>query len=293
MRHPAVRALFGAAAAAVVVAGVLLPTSTSGAASINTNVFPATGNPIQHVIVLIQSGHSFDNYFGTRAGVNGIKQGVCEPVVAGAALPCLHPYPLVAAQARAGLSDTLRVTQKAIDGGKMDGFVSAQPNSSIGSVAMGHYVRSDLPYYWNLADRFTLFDNFFASSQAGSLPNRLVAVSGTTDNVNSNKTLGVGINLPNGTVFDQLNKSGKTWKYYVQDYKARRRPHPGAIARTPLLGMPSMGPTRRTTHGSPTPASTSSTSRRGSSRRCRTSPGPRTPSGPRRTRPRVRPSPVR
>ena len=60
----------------------------------------------------------------------------------------------------------------------MDGFVSAQPNITIGSLAMGHYDGSDLPYYWNLADRFTLFDHFFASSQAGSLPNRLVAVAG-------------------------------------------------------------------------------------------------------------------
>ncbi len=238
MRRRPFRTLLGACAVATVAASVLVPASISGAASINTSPFPDAGNPIQHVIVLVQSGHSFDNYFGTRSGVNGIPAGVCEPVVAVGSTQCLKPYPLAAEQARAGLSDTLRVTQKAIHGGKMDGFVSAQPNSSIGSVAMGHYSRTDLPYYWNLADRFTLFDNFFASSQAGSLPNRLVAVSGTTDNVNSNKTLGVGINLR--TVFDQLNESGHTWKYYVQGYKPVPVPTPGDISRTPLLGMPTM-----------------------------------------------------
>jgi phospholipase C len=240
MRRHATRALIGACAAAITAMGVLLPASTSGAASINTNVFPVAGNPIQHVIVLVQSGHSFDNYFGTRAGVNGIPANVCEPVVAVGSTQCLKPYHLEAAQARAGLSDTLRVTQKAIDGGKMDGFVSAQANSAIGSVAMGHYDRSDLPYYWNLADRFTLFDQFFASSQAGALPNRLVAVAGTADNVNSNKTLGVGITLQSGTVFDQLNNYGHSWKYYVQDYKPAAKATPGDISRTPLLGMPSM-----------------------------------------------------
>ena len=46
---------------------------------------PATTPPprraaIQHVIVVMQSGHSFDNYFGTRPGVDGIPAKVCQPV---------------------------------------------------------------------------------------------------------------------------------------------------------------------------------------------------------------------
>ena len=32
---------------------------------------PRGTDPIQHVIVVMQSGHSFDNYFGTRPGVDG------------------------------------------------------------------------------------------------------------------------------------------------------------------------------------------------------------------------------
>ena len=41
---------------------------------------PVGSNAIQHVIIVLQSGHSFDNYFGTRPGVVGIPAGVCEPV---------------------------------------------------------------------------------------------------------------------------------------------------------------------------------------------------------------------
>ena len=128
---------------------------------------------IQHVIVVMQSGHSFDNYFGTRPGVDGIPARVCQRVQVNST-SCVKPYHLSSDQARAGLTDTLRVTSKAIDQGKMDGFVNAQPNATIGSLAMGHFNGADLPYYWNLADRFTLFDHFFAASQAGALPNRLV-----------------------------------------------------------------------------------------------------------------------
>jgi phospholipase C len=238
------RALRGACAAAVTTLAVLLPGSTSGAAgtgpSIATSVFGANAkaNPIQHVIVVIQSGHSFDNYFGTRPGVDGITAKTCQPPAVGSACT-VKPYPVSSAQARYGFRDTLRVTQKAIDGGKMDGFISSQPSASVGSVVMGYYDRSDLPYYWSLADRFTLFDHFYASSQAGSLPNRLVAVTGTADGVTSNKTLGVGISVPTGTVFDQLNAAKKSWKYYIQGYKgptAKSEP----VVRAPVLDMPSI-----------------------------------------------------
>ena len=243
MTRRKVRAIVGAAAVAVTGLGIVLPGSASGAASsgpaIAGNVFPASGNPIQHVIVVIQSGHSFDNYFGTRPGADGIPATAKVPVAPGST-SYLQPYHLQADQARDGLRDTLRVTQKAIDGGKMDGFISAQPNSSIGSVAMGHYERSDLPYYWNLADRFTLFDQFYASSQAGSLPNRLVAVSGQTDGVASNRTLGPGVVVPGGTVFDQLNTQGLTWKYYAQGYQPGVKPTKAQITRDPLLVMPSI-----------------------------------------------------
>ncbi len=120
----------------------------------------------------------------------------------------------------------------------MDGFSRAQHNITIGEVALGYYDSTDIPYYSSLADRFTLFDHFFASSQAGSLPNRLVAVAGTSDNVTSNRVLGVGISGP--TIFDQLNTHGLSWKYYVQGYNPAKATTSAAIARTPLLGMPSV-----------------------------------------------------
>jgi phospholipase C len=197
-----------------------------------------SGGSIQHVIVVMQSGHSFDNYFGTRPGVDGIPAGVCEPVALGST-SCVKPYHLSSEQARAGLSDASPVTKRAIDGGKMDGFVRAQPNSSIGSVAMGYLDGSDLPYYWSLADRFTLFDHFNASSQAGALPNRLVAIAGQDGGIESNTPPAQGIDIPN--VFGQLNQAHLSWKYYVQGYQGpSKAPTAGELSRTPVLAMPSV-----------------------------------------------------
>ena len=228
-----------AATSAGVVAG--LPAGAAGASSIFLNpLSPSTLNPgpIQHVIVIVQSGHSFDNYFGTRPGVDGIPTSACVPVVIGSKV-CVKPTHLNPDEARAGLSDTLSVTEKSIDNGKMDGFVGAQPNTAIGTVSMGYLDESDLPYYWNLASRFTLFDHFYASSQAGSLPNRLVAISGQEDGIASNAPPSGGItNVP--TVFDQLNRKDLSWKYYVQDYHGTSSPSAGEVARTPLLAMPSV-----------------------------------------------------
>ncbi len=195
-----------------------------------------TSSAIQHVIVVMQSGHSFDNYFGTRRGVDGIPAGVCQRVQVNSK-SCVKPYHLSSDQARAGLTDTLRVTSKALDLGKMDGFVNAQPNATIGSLAMGYFNGADLPYYWNLADRFTLYDHFFAVSQAGGLPNRLAAEAGQTTGLLANASPAGGI--PVSTVFDQLNAAHLSWKYYVQGYPFQPVTA-GDRSRVPLLSMPAV-----------------------------------------------------
>lgn len=207
-----------------------IPSTLSGAAA------TASYATIQHVVVVMQSGHSFDNYFGTYPGANGLSKAKCQPVVAGSRI-CANPVHLDADSARSGLTDTLRVTKKAINGGKMDGFVSAQPNNSIGDEAMGHLDGSDLPYYWSLATRFTLFDNFYASSQAGALPNRLVAVAGQDQGLTSNTPPAGGITVP--TIFDQLDQNNVSWKYYLQGYKGTA-PTPSQKTLAPVLDIPAI-----------------------------------------------------
>ena len=62
----------------------------------------------------------------------------------------------------------------------MDGFVAASSaGAAPGRRVMGHYDGRDLPFYWNVAGEYVLFDHFFASSPGGSVPNRLYWLIGT------------------------------------------------------------------------------------------------------------------
>ena len=62
------------------------PAASHGAA-------PAPATPIEHFVVLMQENHSFDNYFGTFPGADGIPRGTCMPV-GRARRPCVRPFHL-------------------------------------------------------------------------------------------------------------------------------------------------------------------------------------------------------
>ena len=196
---------------------------------------PAAAPQINHIIVVVQSHHSFDNYFGTRPGVDGIPTGVCEPLSTGSRT-CVKPFALSGDQSRAGLNDNARSMSQAIDGGKMDGFVTAQHNTATGTTAMGYYDSSAVGYYSALADHYTLFDHFFAATPGGSLANRLFAVAGQAGPATDGTLPSGGIAVP--TIFDQLKKAGLTWKFYVQNYQPSAPADIATQDRVPLLAMP-------------------------------------------------------
>jgi phospholipase C len=178
----------------------------------------APRTPIKHFVFLLQENHTFDNYFGTRQGVDGIPAGTCVPVSPGDAVPCVKPH-------RVGNDpvDDLGYTQtqfdRAVRGGKMDGFVSANSDyGQDGSIAMGHYDDRDLPYYWNLADDYVLFDRFFSSAETGSISNHMFAVTGGPGVTHRPERIprdGWG-DIP--TIFDRLEEAGVSWKFYVENY---------------------------------------------------------------------------
>ena len=64
----------------------------------------------------------------------------------------------------------------------MDGFVAAyRIGRGLGGLPnpLGYYDERDLPFAWNLADRYVLFDRFFSSARGGSVWNHLFAVTAT------------------------------------------------------------------------------------------------------------------
>jgi phospholipase C len=67
-------------AALAIVALLTMLASTGTAAS--TEAGHGAKTPIHHLVVMTQDQHSFDNYFGTRPGVDGIPSGICLPAAA-------------------------------------------------------------------------------------------------------------------------------------------------------------------------------------------------------------------
>jgi phospholipase C len=181
--------------------------------------------PIRHFVVLMQENHSFDNYFGTYAGANGIPEKICMPVdgraKGGAA--CVRPFRL-GGRAVPDLGHDRRMHDLQYAGGRMDGFVRAASidRQKVERSVMGYYDGRDLPFYWKVAKDYVLFDRFFASAAGGSVHNHMFWVTGRPGLPGLPGRIpreGFG-ELP--TVFDRLEAAGISWKFYVEDYDPRR-----------------------------------------------------------------------
>ena len=135
---------------------------------------------IKHVVVIMQENRSFDSYFGTFPGADGIPAGVClpDPVNGG----CRTPW--VDHRDSNGDDPHAETAFKAdVAGGKMNGYVSfaekflCKDKRPCHPDVMGHHVQSDIPNYWAYAKDFVLQDHFFEAPGSWSLPAHLYEVS--------------------------------------------------------------------------------------------------------------------
>ena len=174
---------------------------------------------INHVIWIIQENRSFDNYFGTYPGADGLPPGTCLPVLP-ESTQCVKPFHMPKGQPANDLNHDWDTIHAAYDHGRMDGFVWAEGSS----FTMGYYDERDIPNYWNYAHRFTLCDHFFSSQMGYSLPNHAYTVAaqsgGLIVNVANLKELEDTMDDPDGFSFasiaELMSKTDIPWKYYVE-----------------------------------------------------------------------------
>src|SRR4051794_20124815 len=103
------------------------------AAPLRAQESPAGIHKIQHVVVIMQENRSFDQYFGTYPGADGIpmKNGVptvCVPDPQ--AHTCVKPYPDHNDVNGAGPHGKFDAKQD-INGGKMNGFITSAHRAQI------------------------------------------------------------------------------------------------------------------------------------------------------------------
>jgi len=210
MRRHAVAVAVAAAAVLAAGGGWSMPAAAAG----GSPEAPAT--PIHHFVILLQENHTFDNYFGTYPGAEGIPKNTCVPADPTAGpRPCVRPFPM-GNRSVIDLDHSHSSALMDLAHGRMDGFVQAQNiRTGDGAQAMGYYDASDVPFYWNVADRYVLFDHFFSSDLGGSFLNHVYWVAANAGNAGQSVPLG-GLRLT--TIFDLLQAAGVPWKFYVQNY---------------------------------------------------------------------------
>ena len=187
------------------IALLLTSCSTSRSATSTTKPERVTGGPagaylvppgihkVKHVIVIEQENRSFDSYFGTFPGADGIPMNdgtptVCVPMPTGG---CQRPYHDTADINGGGPHGEADAVAD-VDGGKMDGFIRSATDAKKGCGdindpecsrtaepgVMGYHTTAEIRNYWTYAKDFVLDDHMFEPVKSWSLPDHLYLVSG-------------------------------------------------------------------------------------------------------------------
>jgi phospholipase C len=154
---------------------------------------------IEHLIFIVQENRSFDHYFGTYPGAEGIPMtadGRPKPCIPDPVLGhCVRPYHS-REQRQKGGPHAQRHSEADVNGGRMDGFVRTVVDSPIYCAdnrddpscgrflgpagqpdVMSYHTRKEIPNYWAYADHFVLQDHMFAPADSWTLPAHLFLVS--------------------------------------------------------------------------------------------------------------------
>ncbi len=236
-----------AAGLCVVMFAACSPGSTSAPAPT-----PVGGiHKIQHIVMVMQENRSFDSYFGTYPGADGLPRDstgfrVCipDPQIG----DCVKPFH----DHRDMDFDAPHATAAAVadvNGGNMDGFIGeaesvrrtcislVDPNcsSAMRTDVMGYHDAREVPNYWRYASDFVLQDHMFQPDMTWSLPAHLFMVSEWSARCSSSDPMSCTNSLNNPVSIDQsfpnqpipdyawtdltylLHRENISWKYYVED----------------------------------------------------------------------------
>jgi phospholipase C len=153
---------------------------------------------VRHVVVIMQENRSFDSYFGTYPGADGIPRRNGVPTVCvpdPAAGTCVRPYHDTSDVNAGGPHGRVNGIAD-LNGGAMDGFISqaeragacapndpncghsCPPGQANCTDVMGYHNAAEIPNYWKYARNFVLQDHMFEQVDSWSLPAHLFMVSG-------------------------------------------------------------------------------------------------------------------
>jgi len=241
-RRTLLAAALASGGAAVLAAAERGDTATAGAAvaraAASTKPAGSDLGAIEHVVFLMQENRSFDHYYGTYRSVRGFDDHPAgDPGVFAQAWPggrdrTLLPFHL---DSSSGIGECTTDLDHSWEGqhlcrgpGDNSAFVRTHIRPEFegpedGTLTMGYYRRRDLPFYYALADAFTICDNYHCSVLGPTHPNRLMSLSGTIDPAGHAggpvlETLhdpGAVYSVSWDTMPEVLEDAGVSWKVYT------------------------------------------------------------------------------
>jgi len=187
---------------------------------------------VEHIVFLMQENRSFDHYFGTMRGVRGY--GDPRPIDLPTGQPVwkqptkdgassVSPFHLDTAATRAETMNSLDHSWKGSHARwkHHDAWIPAKT-----PLTMGYFTRADIPFYYALADAFTVCDAYHCSIFSQTNPNRLYLFSGTSGLAAGDDSKIVVANPPEETnetadpAKDGPRFKGLTWPTYAERLQA-------------------------------------------------------------------------
>ena len=195
----------------------------------------------EHVVILMQENRSFDHTFGSLQGVRGFNdpRAIDLPnknkvwLQTNAARETYAPFRLNIRDTKATWMSSLPHSWEnqvdALNGGKNDKWLDAKRSGNKEyanmPLTMGYYNREDIPFYYALADAFTVCDQNFCSSLTGTTPNRLYFWTGALRDPRDpkamanvrNENVDYGAEASWTTFPERLEEHGISWKIYQNE----------------------------------------------------------------------------
>lgn len=192
-------------------------------------VFPVSGSPIEHIVVIMQENRTFDNLFNGFPGADTVLSGVSDGVEI--------PLSSVSIADSRDLNHTHARWWEDWNHGKMDGF--AQRDAKPSTLPYSYVPKSEIEPYWTMATQYTLGDRMFQSNTGPSFVVHQYMIAGQSGSAAEDPSGPIwgcdappdsrvalvgpnGTNLPGvypcfdyPTIADVLDAKQISWRYYA------------------------------------------------------------------------------
>ncbi len=184
----------------------------------------------EHIVFLMQENRSFDHCYGSLQGVRGYNdpRAISLPnknkvwAQSNAKGETYAPFRLNIRDSKStwlgSLPHSWDNMTDARNEGKHDNWLEAKRSGRKECkdmpLTMGFYNREDIPFYYALADAFTVCDQHFCGSLTGTTPNRLYFWTGTIREKHDENVIA---NVYNSDVDYGKEANWKTWPEYLEE----------------------------------------------------------------------------